>query len=83
MHFQGSPDTPGMILVLPGLNWEKVVMAKGFRSVKRDQLFLLPQDMRRWLPDDHLAWVIISVVESLDLRAFVPAYPLGEVGRRA
>jgi hypothetical protein len=29
-------------------------MAKGYRPVVRDQGFLLPPDMREWLPGDHL-----------------------------
>ncbi|MGW3985371.1 hypothetical protein [Streptomyces mirabilis] len=42
-------------------------MAKGFRPVDRDQQFLLPVDMREWLPDDHVVWVLLEVVDHLDL----------------
>jgi hypothetical protein len=42
-------------------------MAKG-RPVDRDQQFLLPVDMREWLPDDHVVWVLLEVVDHLDLR---------------
>lgn len=38
-------------------------MAKGFRPVVRDQPFLLPPDMRDWLPREHLVWFVIAVVE--------------------
>jgi hypothetical protein len=31
-------------------------MAKGYRPVRRDQPFLLPPDMREWLPGDHVVW---------------------------
>jgi transposase len=45
-------------------------MAKGYRAVARDQGFLLPPDMREWLPSRHPVWLVISVVEDhLDTRA--------------
>ena len=44
-------------------------MAKGYRPVRRDQPFLLPPDMREWLPADHLVWLVIEAVGSLDTRA--------------
>ena len=40
-----------------------MVMAKGYRPVRRDQLFLLPPDMRSWLARDHPVWLVIRVVE--------------------
>jgi hypothetical protein len=30
--------------------------------------FLLPPDLRDWLPEGHLAWFILDVVDQLDLR---------------
>ena len=45
-------------------------MAKGFRPVVRDQPFLLPPDMREWLPAGHLAWFVIDAVGALDLGRF-------------
>jgi transposase len=46
-------------------------MAKGYRPVVRDQVFLLPPDMREWLPEDHPVWLVIEVVgEHLDTSAF-------------
>jgi transposase len=38
-------------------------MAKRYRPVRRDQGFLLPPDMRDWLPADHPVWLVITVVE--------------------
>ncbi|WP_131765802.1 transposase, partial [Candidatus Protofrankia californiensis] len=49
-------------------------MAQNFRPVQRSQPFLLPQDMREWLPADHFANFVIELVESLDTSAFVNAY---------
>jgi transposase len=45
-------------------------MAYNFLRGDRDQPFLLPPDLRDWLPNDHLAWFILDVVDQLDLTAF-------------
>jgi transposase len=45
-------------------------MAKGYRPVDRDQQFLLPPDMREWLPAGHAAWLVIEAVRLLDTSAF-------------
>jgi transposase len=41
-------------------------MAKGYRRVDRDQAFLLPPDMRQWLPGSHPVWLVIEAVRLLD-----------------
>jgi transposase len=45
-------------------------MAYNFLRGDRDQPFLLPPDLRDWLPEGHLAWFILDVVDQLDLAAF-------------
>jgi transposase len=45
-------------------------MAKGYRPVRRDQPFLLPPDMREWLPGDHPVHLVIRAVERMDIGAF-------------
>ena len=56
-------------------------MAKGYRPVRRDQPFLLPPDMREWLPADHPVWLVITVVEQhLDTGAFHAARRTGGAG---
>src|SRR5215472_6093155 len=46
-------------------------MAKGYRPVRRDQPFLLPPDMREWLPEDDPVWLVIEAVDGhLDTAAF-------------
>ena len=44
-------------------------MAKFYRPVLRDQPFLLPPDMREWLPPDHAVWLVIGAVAGLELPA--------------
>jgi transposase len=58
-------------------------MAKAFRRVDRDQAFLLPPDMADWLPDRHLVWFVISVVDELDMTEFEDRHRLGGAGRAA
>jgi transposase len=45
-------------------------MAYNFLRTDRDQPFLLPPDLRDWLPAGHLAWFVGDVVDQLDLAPF-------------
>jgi transposase len=45
-------------------------MAYNFLRGDCDQPFLLPPDLRDWLPEGHLAWFILDVVDQLDLEPF-------------
>jgi transposase len=58
-------------------------MARGFRPVDRDQRFLLPVDMAEWLPAEHQVWLVLDVVERLDLSGLTGRHPSGGPGRRA
>lgn len=58
-------------------------MAREFRPVTRDQGFLLPPDMTRWLPERHLVWFVIDAVAALDLSGLRARYRLGGQGRAA
>jgi transposase len=58
-------------------------MAKGFKPVNRDQVMLLPPDMREWLPSDHLAWLVLDVVGQCDLSAITDSFRRGGTGREA
>src|SRR6266542_6942490 len=49
-------------------------MAYNFLRGDRDQPFLLPPDLRDWLPDGHLAWFILDVVDQVDLAPFYRAH---------
>jgi transposase len=52
----------------------KLAMAHNFLRAERDQPFLLPPDLRDWLPADHLAWFVLDVVDQLDLAPFYGAH---------
>jgi hypothetical protein len=58
-------------------------MAYNFLACDRDQAFLLPLDLRDWLPADHLAWFVLDVVDQLDLGPFLAAYRADGHGRAA
>jgi transposase len=49
-------------------------MAYNFLRGDHAQPFLLPTDLRDWLPADHLAWFVRDVVDQLDLEPFLRAY---------
>lgn len=58
-------------------------MARNFIRADRDQSFLLPPDMRDWLPEDDLAWVVLDAVEQCELGAFSAVYREDGQGRPA
>lgn len=58
------------------------VMAFSYRPVVRNQVFLLPPDMAEWLPEDHLVWFVIEVVDQLDTSGFHRQRRLGGQGRQ-
>jgi transposase len=58
-------------------------MAQNFVESRREQGFLLPPDVREWLPADHLAWFVIDAVAEMDVAAFYVAYRVDGHGRAA
>jgi transposase len=58
-------------------------MAQNFIGCDRDQSFLMPPDVRDWLPEDHFAWFVLDAVAGMNLRSFYDAYRRDGVGRRA
>jgi len=53
-------------------------MSTTFRPYLIDQAFLLPPDVRDWLPKGHLALFISDVVDSLNLSAIFSFYDRGD-----
>jgi len=51
-------------------------MGQRFVACDREQSFLLPPDVRDWLPANHLAWFVIDAVGEMTLDAFYAAYRL-------
>src|SRR4051812_23805027 len=58
-------------------------MAQNFLSCDRDQDFLLAPSVKDWLPEDHLAWFVIEVVERLELSMIYGEYRSDGSGRPA
>jgi transposase len=58
-------------------------MPQNFIESRREQGFLLPPDVREWLPADHLAWFVIDAAVEMDLSAFCSAYRADGHGRAA
>jgi len=58
-------------------------MAQNFVACDRDQELLLPPSLREWLPEDHLAWLVLEAVGELALSAFYASYREDGHGRAA
>lgn len=58
-------------------------MPQNFIGFDREQVLLMPPDLRDWLPEDHLAWTILASVAEMDLSAFYAAYRPDGHGRPA
>jgi transposase len=58
-------------------------MGQSFIACDREQSFLMPPDVREWLPARHLAWFVIDAVAEMDLSAFYAAYRADGHGRAA
>jgi transposase len=55
-------------------------MAHFFRQPDRRQRFLLPVDMRDWLPEDDIVHLIVDAVGLMDLSAFEATCKVGHAG---
>ena len=58
-------------------------MPQNFLACDREQSFLLPPDVREWLPENHLAWFVIDAVGVIDTSRFYAAYRDDGHGRAA
>ena len=45
-------------------------MAYNFIGCNREQMFLMPVNIKEWLPESHLAWFVLDAVETMDLSKF-------------
>jgi transposase len=58
-------------------------VAQNFIECEREQGFLLPPDIRDWLPENHLVWTVLDAVAEMDLWAFYADYRSDGRGRAA
>ena len=58
-------------------------MPQNFIECSREQVFLLPPDVREWLPSDHLVWLVLDTVSEIDLSGFYGEYRADGHGRPA
>jgi transposase len=58
-------------------------MPQNFVGCSREQVFLLPPDVREWLPSDHLVWLVLDSVAEMDLSGFYAEYRDDGHGRPA
>jgi transposase len=57
------------------------VVAKDYVPTRRDQLLLLPPDVREWLPKNHVVWFLLDVIERMDTSVLHRRARLGGAGR--
>src|SRR5206468_12039748 len=67
----------------PGRRLRSWFMPQNFLFPQRDQPMLMPVDMREWLPEDDLAFVVLDAVATLDLGEFRRRYRADGHGRAA
>src|SRR5450759_3494442 len=58
-------------------------MPMNFLACDREQVLLMPPDLREWLPEEHLAWFVLASVGEMDLSAFYASYRPDGHGRAA
>jgi transposase len=58
-------------------------MPMNFLACDREQVLLMPPNLRDWLPEDHLAWFVLASVDGMDLSAFFASYRPDGHGRAA
>ena len=66
----------GAVKTIPG-------MGLRFIPCDRDQSFLMPPDLRDWLPENHLVWFVLAAVEDMDLWPFYAAHRVDGKSRPA
>jgi transposase len=49
-------------------------MGQRFIACDREQSFLMPPDVREWLPERHFAWFVIDAVNEMELDGFYAAH---------
>lgn len=49
-------------------------MSYNFVPCNRDQLFVLPPDIREWVNEDDLVWFVVDAVEQMDTSGFYQGY---------
>jgi transposase len=56
-------------------------MGQIYKPCDRDQMFLLPPSLREWLPEGHLAYFLVDLLEPMDLSEIEGYYAKDEQGR--
>jgi transposase len=54
-----------------------------FRPYNPEQMLLLPQNMKEWLPEEDLVYFITDIVKTLDLKAIYQTYDNSKGGKPA
>ena len=55
-------------------------MGQIYKECDRDQMFLLPPSLREWLPEGHLAYFLLDLLDQMDLSEIEQHYEKNEDG---
>jgi transposase len=58
-------------------------MGYNFIPCNREQLLLMPPDLREWVQKDHLVWFVLDAMAQMDLSAFYEGYREDGAGHTA
>jgi Transposase domain (DUF772) len=58
-------------------------MPQSFLACAGERVFVMPPDVREWLPEGDLAWFVLDAVGAMDLDALYAAYRADGHGRAA
>ena len=58
-------------------------MAYNLIECNREQMYLMPVNIKEWLAEDHLAWFVLDAVETIDLSKFYLKFRKDGWGRAA
>lgn len=83
MSIEPVAQAPGVGAGCWGASAMSFCVPQSFVTADVDQSFLLPPDVRDWLPEDDLAWVVMEAVAELDLWELYGAYRADGHGRAA
>lgn len=58
-------------------------MAYNFLPCDRNQAYLLPPSLADWLPQNHIAWFVLDVINHIDIQPFYAKYRADGIGNTA
>ena len=55
-------------------------MGQLFKECNREQMYLMPPSLKEWLPEGHLCYFLLELVEQMDLKEIIHYYTFNDKG---